>query len=90
MKARRFFFSGHVQGVGFRYSVKQLAAGFDVCGWVRNLNDGRVELFMQGESAEIEAMDRDIRLSHLGGFIRGIESYDVELDENLKGFSIRA
>ena len=44
MIGRRVFFEGRVQGVGFRYSVRQLAKGYDVAGWVRNLPDGRVEL----------------------------------------------
>ena len=38
------FYEGNVQGVGFRYTVKQIAKGFDVIGWVKNLRDGRVEL----------------------------------------------
>ena len=46
------FFSGHVQGVGFRYSTAQLAKGFDVTGFVRNLMDGRVELLAEGDQKE--------------------------------------
>ena len=40
----QLIYSGRVQGVGFRYTVKQVAAGYDVAGTVRNLPDGRVEL----------------------------------------------
>ena len=47
------YFSGHVQGVGFRYSVKQLSLEFDVTGWVKNLPDGRVELVTEGERNEL-------------------------------------
>ena len=47
MTARRVFYSGRVQGVGFRFSSKQTARGYDVCGWVKNLPDGRVELHVQ-------------------------------------------
>jgi acylphosphatase len=51
---RQAFYSGQVQGVGFRYSVRQLAGGFDVAGFVRNLSDGRVELVAEGASAELD------------------------------------
>ena len=56
MPARlQVYFSGHVQGVGFRYTVQRLALGFDVTGWVKNLSDGRVEMLVEGERGELEA-----------------------------------
>jgi len=48
MTARRVMYEGRVQGVGFRFSVKEIAQGFEVAGWVRNLPDGRVQLEVQG------------------------------------------
>jgi len=44
MIAKRVIYEGRVQGVGFRYTAKNLARGFDVTGWVKNLPDGRVHL----------------------------------------------
>lgn len=88
MKAKRLFYSGRVQGVGFRYSVKQIAAGFDLSGTVRNLMDGRVELFLQGEQTEIEEMEKEILESHLKGFLKEVEAHDVEVVPECKGFSI--
>ena len=88
MKAQRLIYSGHVQGVGFRYSVKQIAAGFDVTGRVRNLADGRVEMFLQGEAAELSAMQQAILKSHLKGFIKTVENYDVAVENGLRGFII--
>jgi hypothetical protein len=41
------FYSGHVQGVGFRYNTKSVARGYEVIGTVRNLDDGRVELIAE-------------------------------------------
>ena len=51
---RQAFYSGHVQGVGFRYTVRQLAENYDVAGFVRNLPDGRVELVAEGSPAELD------------------------------------
>ena len=53
MIRRTSHFSGHVQGVGFRYTVADVAEDFDVRGYVRNLPDGRVELVAEGDEAEI-------------------------------------
>ena len=65
------FYSGRVQGVGFRYTTKSVAMGFEVTGTVRNVADGRVELTVEGERAELEAFQEAIRDSGLGGSIRG-------------------
>ncbi|HPA71236.1 MAG TPA: acylphosphatase, partial [Spirochaetota bacterium] len=46
---------GKVQGVGFRYSVRRIAAGFEVVGAVENLPDGRVQLEAMGDEAEVRA-----------------------------------
>ena len=69
LERRQAFYRGHVQGVGFRYTVRQLAAGFEVNGFVRNLTDGRVEVVAEGAPAEldrfmaaiVERMDAHIR-----------------------------
>lgn len=50
---RHVFYSGHVQGVGFRYTAARIASGFRVTGFVRNLPDGRVELVAEGEPEEL-------------------------------------
>ena len=66
----QILYSGRVQGVGFRYTAKTTAMGFDVTGTVRNLPDGRVELIAEGEREELAAFQLAIRDSGLGGFIR--------------------
>ena len=63
------FYSGKVQGVGFRYAVKTVATGFEVSGTIRNLPDGRVELISEGAKDELEAFREAIRDSGLGHFI---------------------
>lgn len=64
------FYSGRVQGVGFRYTAKSTAAGFEITGTVRNLSDGRVELIAEGPRAELEAFRDAIRDAGLKHFIR--------------------
>ena len=60
MVAKRVIFEGRVQGVGFRYTVKDLARGLDICGAVSNLADGSVELKAMGEPGEVDDFIREI------------------------------
>src|SRR4051794_1599178 len=64
------FYEGNVQGVGFRWSVRDVAKGFDITGWVRNLPDGRVELQVNGEESEVRAFLDGIMQSELRPHIR--------------------
>ena len=75
---RHLFYAGRVQGVGFRYTVKQIAAGYEVTGWVRNLVDGRVEMLVRGEKDQVEDFLAAISGSHLRPHIRGQQDGDVE------------
>ena len=72
MKRRRVhvFYSGRVQGVGFRYHTKRQATGFEVTGLVRNLADGRVELIAEGLEQELVEFRQAIRDCGLGPMIR--------------------
>ncbi len=82
------YYSGHVQGVGFRYTAKSVAQGFDVSGLVRNLLDGRVELLAEGTREELEAFRQAIRDSGLGPLIRHEEASWGAAEGNLRGFVI--
>jgi acylphosphatase len=72
LRAAHIFYSGRVQGVGFRYTAERLANNFGLTGWVRNLRDGRVELFCEGEQEDINGFMRMIE-SHFQGYIRAKE-----------------
>lgn len=85
---RRIHYSGRVQGVGFRWTVREIAAGYDVAGSVRNLPDGRVELFAGGEAGEVRAFLAAIAQSHLGPGIRNVEETEAE-GTATRGFAIR-
>ena len=69
MSSAQVFYEGNVQGVGFRYTIKQIARGFDVTGWVRNLRDGRVELVASGEEGEVRAFLEAVAQSELRAHI---------------------
>lgn len=82
------FYSGHVQGVGFRYTAKTVAAGFEVTGMVRNLPDGRVELTAEGARAELEAFRTAIRDAGLAGLIRDEAITWSDAQNVMHGFEI--
>ena len=90
MKRQRVtnFYSGHVQGVGFRYAVKTLTNGFEVTGIVRNLPDGRVELVAESNRDELEAFLEAIRDSEVGRFIRQEQPQWSEAKNEFRGFDI--
>ena len=91
MIAKRIFFSGRVQGVGFRYETKRIAMGYEVVGTVSNLEDGRVELCVMGEELEVDDFISDIRVkSNLTHHILEYEEGTIprsELEE-VRGFAI--
>jgi acylphosphatase len=69
---RQAYYSGHVQGVGFRYTVRQLAEGFEVAGFVRNLPDGRVDVTAEGTPTELDAFMAAIA-DRMSGYIRDVK-----------------
>jgi acylphosphatase len=81
-------YAGRVQGVGFRYTARSVAMGFEVAGMVRNLPDGRVELVAEGERAELEAFRRAVQDSEVGGFIRTEEVSWAPATAGFRGFQI--
>jgi acylphosphatase len=81
-------YSGQVQGVGFRYTVRSVANGFEVTGTVRNLPDGTVELIAEGAKDELEGFRQAIRESGLDHFIRQEDVAWREADGQLRGFEI--
>lgn len=85
MVRRHIYFSGRVQGVGFRFQASWAAKRFGLTGWVKNLYDGRVEMEIQGMPDAIDAMlasiqeDTYIRISD-------IDSVDIPLEEGERKF----
>ena len=84
----KILYTGRVQGVGFRYSAKTAATGFEIAGTVRNLPDGRVELLAEGLREELEAFRQAIRGAGLAGFIRDENVTWSEAQSEFRGFEI--
>jgi acylphosphatase len=89
MISLQVFYEGHVQGVGFRFTVRHIAKGFDVTGWVRNLPDGRVELQVTGDEEEVRAFVDEVAQSELHSLIREKTENTVNGPIAARGFEIR-
>jgi acylphosphatase len=83
------FYEGNVQGVGFRWSVRNIAKGFDVTGSVRNLRDGRVELLVAGDDEEVRAFLDAILQSELRAHIKKHSESPLAEPPAFRGFEIR-
>jgi acylphosphatase len=89
MTSLQVFYEGNVQGVGFRWTVRDAAKGFDVTGWVRNLPDGRVELQVTGEENEVRAFLDSIAQGELHSLIHKQTENKLEKPATARGFEIR-
>ena len=81
-------YSGQVQGVGFRYTAKTVATGFEITGAVRNLADGRVELLAEGTREELDGFRLALQNAGLAGFIRDEKVNWAEAKNEFHGFEI--
>jgi acylphosphatase len=85
---REVHYAGRVQGVGFRYTVRVVAAQFDVTGFVRNLPDGRVQLVAEGTPGEIERLLDAVR-GEMGPYIRDAQETVRPASGGFRAFEIR-
>jgi acylphosphatase len=88
MQRETVLFSGRVQGVGFRYTVNNLARQFAVTGYVRNLDDGRVELVMEGTDQERDGLMQAVR-EKMQDYIRQVDRHLSQQTGEFADFSIR-
>ena len=87
--ARRWFISGTVQGVGFRFFAQHKAAALGLTGWARNRDDGRVEVYAVGTPDRLNDLAAALHIGPHMAEVRGVEQSETESVENLSGFSIR-
>ena len=86
-KEIRVFFSGRVQGVGFRYTTQKIAQKLNLTGLVRNLPDGRVEVIAEGQQESLEQMVVELS-NYFEGYIRDKEAVYHQAKGQFKGFQI--
>ena len=87
MKQVHVFYTGTVQGIGFRYTIVTLAQKLNLCGWVRNLPDGRVEMVAEGAEETVEKLCQIIE-EHFAGYIRNKEKTWNPHSGEFKSFEI--
>jgi len=87
MICKRVYYSGRVQGVGFRYTAQRLASGYAVAGYIRNLPSGDVELLAEGEADHVDSF-LDAVAASMGGHIHRITVHD-EAPGSRQGFEIK-
>lgn len=82
------FYSGRVQGVGFRYTAESIAHRLGLLGWVKNLTDGRVEMVCEGSKESIEALLSEIQEGTLGRHIKKADCRWEEPTNEFKDFRV--
>jgi len=88
MRVRKhMYYSGGVQGVGFRYTARSLARDANVTGFVKNLSDGRVELVVEGEAAIVGQYLADVAAA-MGQYIGRAETIDETPTEEFDAFRV--
>jgi len=86
--AMRAFVSGRVQQVGYRQECRQMARSLGLYGWVRNLTDGRVEVFAQGSAEDLDRLVAWLWSGPPMATVTGVESNMVATDSTLRDFFI--
>ena len=92
MGCTRFFISGRVQGVGYRYGVQQAARRLGVTGWVRNLSDGRVEVYACADAQALGGLETWLRQGPAGAEVTAVTRANPGEGEGqgtVAGFQIR-
>ena len=86
--ARKFFISGEVQGVGFRFFAQRVAARHQVHGYVRNLPDGRVEALAEGSPHNVEGFKHELSTGPLYSRVEAVEEINLEPTGRYSSFRI--
>lgn len=89
LQARRFYISGMVQGVGFRFFVQRVAGRLGIAGYVKNLRDGRVEVYAIGTPEQLRALRGELRRGPRAATVDEVGEVEAEiLQEHTGGFGV--
>jgi acylphosphatase len=80
--------TGRVQGVGYRYAVVREAQELGLVGWVRNVTDGSVETWAQGDEPNLEQLVAFMRRGPRQALVRSVDIVSVNPDPSLQGFAV--
>ncbi len=86
--AKRFLISGRVQGVGYRFFAEHWANQLGLCGYVKNLWDGNVEVYAVGDAVTLEEFKRQLAEGPRSARVTSVEESDEPVDGRYKGFGI--
>ena len=87
--ARRYYVSGSVQGVGYRYFAQRAAERLGVAGYAKNMHDGRVEVYAVGEAASLDALRTELERGPRAARVANVSEQDAPIDRGFAGqFSI--
>lgn len=78
--ARRYFVSGMVQGVGYRYFARQLAQRLGIAGYVKNLRDGRVEVYVIGPAPVLASLRTELERGPNGASVSNVTEEQASVD----------
>ena len=83
-QARRYLVEGMVQGVGFRFFVERVARQLGVGGYVKNLRDGRVEVYAIGAPEQLEELKRRLAIGPRAARVQSVEEQEAQLVERYR------
>jgi acylphosphatase len=89
VKSMYLIISGRVQGVGFRYFVRQKALEMQISGWVKNTSDGKLEIEAEGENQNLDAFIEWMRIGPSRAIIRSFSNSEITPIRNFTNFIIR-
>ena len=87
-KRLHLYYSGSVHGVGFRYTAERIALSLNITGWVKNLEDGRVEVVCEGEAAAMNKFLDKIK-DIFGAYIKDAGIEPEQATREFEGFDIK-
>jgi acylphosphatase len=86
--AKTYLINGRVQGVGYRFFAERWANQLGICGYVKNLWDGNVEVYAIGTSASLEELKRHLADGPRSARVTGVEESDAPVEKRYNRFMI--